>query len=367
VREDQRIGFGVIGLRRGKSLASALATIGGAVLSAVYDVDTARVDAEASDLGATGYADLDAFLASDADVVVVASPLPFHAAQSIAALSAGKHVISEVLPCTTLDEARALVTAIRASGRRYMLAENCVFYDNIELLKRLHDAGRLGHVYYAEGDYVHDCSGLWYGPDGQLTWRGRGELGVYGTHGLGPLLYLTGDRVACVSCLAVPGGLVDPNLAFPTMHLLQMTTEGGRTFRTRVDAVSPRPHTSTTSFVVQGTDGSFASAQSASDTDRIWLRDRHPTTDQGAPAAWHSLDALSAEVIPDRLEAPKVAGGHGATEYWMLKAWCDALRRGSPEPIGVKRALDMTLPCIVAQESAAQGGTPVPVPDPRDW
>ena len=186
----------MIGLRRGESFVRACQAVGGADVVALYDIDAAKVEQAAEAIGATAHTDFGAFLASDIDVVVVASPMPFHAEQSIAALDAGKHVLSEVLPCQTLDEARALVAAVNCSGRQFMLAENCVFYDEIELVKRLNEQGRFGHVYYGEGDYIHDCNGLWFGPDGELTWRGRGRLGVYGTHGIGPLLYITGDRVA---------------------------------------------------------------------------------------------------------------------------------------------------------------------------
>ena len=44
-----------------------------------------------------------------------------------------------------------------------------------------------------------------------------------------------------------------------------------------------------------------------------------------------------------------------------------AARRERPAPIDVYRALDYTLPCLAAAESAAAGGAPVPVPDPREW
>src|SRR5205807_157317 len=81
--------------------------------------------------------------------------------------------------------------------------------------------------YYGEGEYIHDCRELWYHEDGSLTWRGAGLLGVYCTHSLGPLLYVTGDRVASVSALAVPGGKFDPRVTSPTMDLLHLTTVGG--------------------------------------------------------------------------------------------------------------------------------------------
>ncbi len=363
------IRFGVIGLRRGQSLVRACQAVGGAAVTALYDVNAETGEELAQSIGATFYADFDAFLNAAIDAVVVASPVPYHARQSIAALDAGKHVLSEVIACHTLDDARGLVQAARRSQAIYMLAENCCYYDEIELVKRLVDAGRFGEVYYGEGDYVHDCRRLFYTPDGQLTWRGRGELSVYITHGLGPLLYITGDRVSQVSAVAVPGGKFDPQVTLPTMYLLHMTTAAGRTLRARVDYVSPRPHASTTFFSLQGTCGSYESIRGLGDQAKVWLEDEHGPSGGQPPAAWHPLWEQAPRYLADRLAVSPdtYTGGHGMTEYWMLRDFLAAVRGEKPSPIDVYTGLDYTLPGIYAMQSAAQQGAPVTVDDPRAW
>ena len=367
------IRFGVIGLRRGQSLVNACQAVGGATVNALYDLDAAKGQQMAADIHATFYADFEAFLGAEIDAVVVASPIPHHAAQSIAALRAGKHVLSEVTACHTLADARALVDAARQAQGIYMMAENCCYYDEIELVKRLVKAGRFGEIYYGEGDYVHDCRQLLYTADGQLTWRGRGDLGVYITHGLGPLLYITGDRVTQVSATAVPGGKLDPRITFPTMYLLHMTTAAGRTLRARVDYVSPRPHASTTFFALQGTRGSYESMRGFGDAAKLWLEDEHGPSGGKPPAQWHSLDAQAPRYLADRqeitaaIQAEGYQGGHGMTEYWMLRDFLAAVRGEQASPIDVYTALDYTLPGIYAIESAKQQGAPVTVDDPRQW
>lgn len=363
------IRIGVIGLRRGQSLVAACQAAGGATVTALFDLDPDQGRAAAGAIQATYYAELESFLAAPIEAVVVASPVPHHAAQSIAALDAGKHVLSEVTACHTLADARALVAAARRAHTIYMLAENCCYYDEIELVKRLVDAGRFGEVYYGEGDYVHDCRRLLVGPDGQLTWRGRGELGVYITHGLGPLLYITGDRVQQVSAVAVPGGKFDPAITLPTMVLIHMTTAAGRTLRARVDYVSPCPHASTTFFSLQGTRGSYESLRGFGDQAKIWLEDEHGPSGSTPPAAWHSLLEQAERTIPDRLavSANAYRGGHGMTEYWMLRDFLAAVRGERESPIDVYSGLDYTLPGIYAIESANQQGAPVTVDDPRLW
>jgi predicted dehydrogenase len=286
----------------------------------------------------------------------------------VEALRAGKHVLSEVTACHTLEDARALVDAARASDAIYMMAENYRYLDEIELLKRLHDAGRFGEVYYGEGEYLHDCRGLWRDEAGELTWRGRGNLGVYITHSLGPLLYILADRATSVSAVAVPGGKFDPEVTGPTMHLAHLTTTRGATLRVRVDHVSPRPH-QMAYYALQGTAGAYEAWRGFGDTNKVWLADEHEPSLFHAPAQWHGLAEQAERAIPDRLAAPDEArlGGHGTSEYWLLKDFLAAVRGEMAPPIDVHLALDYTLPGICAMESAARGGAPVAVPDSRGW
>lgn len=360
--------FGVIGLRRGRSFVRVCGVVGGATVTALYDVDAGRVEGAANELGVRAFTDYGAFLGADIDAVIVASPLPFHARQAVAALGAGKHVLSEVTACHTLEDARALVAAARASDALYMMAENYRYLDEVELLKRLHDAGRFGEVYYGEGEYLHDCRGLWRDEDGGLTWRGRGNLGVYITHSLGPLLYILDDRATSVSALAVPGGKFDPEVSAPTMHLANLTTTRGAALRVRVDHVSPRPH-QMAYYALQGTTGSYEAWRGFGDASKVWLGDEHEPSLFHAPAQWHALADQAARVIPERLAAPEEArfGGHGTSEYWLLRDFLAAVRGEIAPPIDVHTALDYTLPGICAIESAGRGGAPVAVPDSREW
>lgn len=364
----ETIRFGVIGLRRGRSFVRMCGVVGGATVAALYDVDEARVHEAAAELGIGAYTDYEAFLAADIDAVIVASPLPFHARQAAAALAAGKHVLSEVTACHTLEDAHALVAAARASDAVYMLAENYRYLDEIELLKRLHEVGRFGEVYFGEGEYLHDCRGLWRNEAGALTWRGRGGLGVYITHSLGPLLYILGDRATSVSAVAVPGGKFDPAVDSPTMHLAHLTTSRGATLRVRVDHVSPRPH-QMAYYALQGTAGAYEAWRGLGDGSKVWLADEHEPSLFHAPAQWHPLAEQAERAIPDRLAAPPEArqGGHGTSEYWLLRDFLAAVRGLSATPIDVHTALDYTLPGLLAIESAERGGAPVAVPDSREW
>src|SRR5262245_47870149 len=103
---------GVAGLRRGVGLYQMVAHHPEAQVVAVCDTDAARLETFLRQHEvATGYDSYEELLAHDLDAVVLATPMPLHAVQSIAALEQGKHVLCEVPAVATLAEAEALVRA----------------------------------------------------------------------------------------------------------------------------------------------------------------------------------------------------------------------------------------------------------------
>jgi predicted dehydrogenase len=363
-----------VGTSRGDSFARALAVVG-ATVTAFYDIveENAHRAAEAVP-GARPFADWEAFLGSGIEAVVIASPVNCHAQQAVACLERGIHVLSEVTAASNLEDAHRLVEAAgpgacrQAGAAQYMLAENYRYLDEVELIKRLQEAGRFGEVYFAEGAYVHDCKALWRNPDGSLTWRGKGLLGVYCTHSLGPVLYLLEDRVASVSSLANPSELYDPDVHQPGNHVMLMRTEKGRTVLVRVDHLSSRPH-DMTYYSLQGNRGAYRATRAESRQALVWLADEHEPSRVSGGCSWHPLWDYAGKYIPERLAVGPEArrGGHGTSEYWMLLDFLRSIREGTPPPIDVHVALDYTLPGILAAQSAAEGGATLPVPDSRDW
>jgi predicted dehydrogenase len=363
---DQRtadIRVGVVGSGRGMQLANVLRTLEGVRIVALCDIDPVRAEQAAAELAARPFTDFADFLASGLDAVVIASPIPAHAAQVETALAAGVHVLCEVLPCSTIDQARRLVEVVRASSATYMLAENFCSLGEVLLLRQLYAEGRFGEVYYAESDHLLNLQDLWRTDDGRLAWRGTRELGVYCTHSLGPLLSILDDRVAFINALTVPGGKFDPEVTIPTMYLLQMATVGGVAIQLRVDLTSPRPHLGYY-YALQGTRGSYESWRGLGDAPKVWLADAHGPSSLRRGAQWHPLAEQAPRYLPGR-EASLI--DYAGTDRPMLEDWLATVRGEMPSPIDVYRGLDYTLPGLLADESAAQRGAPVAVPDPRAW
>ncbi len=357
-----------VGTSRGNSFVRALSAVGGRV-SAIFDVveENAQRAAETVE-GACAFTDFEAFLDSGIEAAAICSPVPFHPEQSADCLERGIHVLSEVTATSSLESARHLVEAADRSPAQYMLAENYRYFDEVELVKRMTEDGRFGGPHFAEGAYIHDCKDLWRNEDGSLTWRGKGLLGVYCTHSLGPVLYILKDRVKSVSCLANPSEQYDADAHQQGNHVMPMRTEQERTVLVRVDHLSSRPH-QMVYYALQGTAGAYEAWRGFGDESKVWLADEHEPSRCRSGCKWHRLWDYAERDIPDRLNVGEEArrGGHGSSEYWMLQDFLKSIEEGSAPPIDVHTAMDYSLPGVLAAQSAEKGGAALTVPDTRDW
>ena len=78
----------------------------------------------------------------------------------------------------------------------YMLAENGCYRQFIREWKEWIEAGRLGDIFYAESEYIHNIQELlWDEESGEAFWRLERPPIYYCSHRLGPLLMLMEDRI----------------------------------------------------------------------------------------------------------------------------------------------------------------------------
>ncbi len=144
-----------------------------------------------------GRTDTEAVL-SDPEVEVVDVSLPNSAHRPVieAAMAAGTHVYCEKPLAGTLEDARAIAAAVRASDARFGMVFQYRFVPAILRAKRLIDEGRIGRVFTYRAEYLH--SG-YQNPERPLTWRmkkdegGSGALGDLGSHVIDLVRYLLGD------------------------------------------------------------------------------------------------------------------------------------------------------------------------------
>ena len=142
------------------------------------------------------FTDYEDFINAPTDIVVVATPIPVHAEQSIKAMENDKHVLSEVTAAYTVEDCEAIVDTVKRTGKTYMMAENYCYFHYIREWKKIIERGKLGKIFYAEGEYVHELHDMILDQEtGQTFWRVNRPPIYYCSHSLGPLLYLMEDRV----------------------------------------------------------------------------------------------------------------------------------------------------------------------------
>ena len=142
------VGIGMVGAAGafGRFIAEAIEEMGGARLVAVAGTNGERTNRAARDLGAANaYVDYQQ-LADDpaVELVIVSTPPGNHAAMGIAAARAGKAIFMEKPVAITVDECRALLSAVRQAGVAatvdFVMRYNAIF-DALESWTR---AGTLG-------------------------------------------------------------------------------------------------------------------------------------------------------------------------------------------------------------------------------
>ena len=388
---NNQLRCGVIGVGgRGTGLLRVLLQIPDTRVTAICDIDAAHL-ARAQDLtvkagqpkprgyGEKGPKDYRRMLESkDLDAVIIGTPMQDHATMSIDTLRAGKAALSEVAAAVTMDECWGLIRAVRETKRLYMLAENACYFRNGMVILNMVRQGLFGRLTYGECGYVHDCRFLHFKPDGSLTWRGqlvrdhRGNW--YPTHPLGPMAQWMGinktDRFVSLVAMAAPvtGAhrdalkRFDPDspqakIAFQKGDSVTtlIKTANGAMIDLRCDTLSSRPHRTTCYYTLQGETGSYRSV-----TGDIWLESR------SKGYKWEPLEQYAKEFddpLWQQHEQQAKGSGHGGVDFFVIKAFLDALRNDQPSPIDVYDAVAWSCIVPLSAESVRRGSVPVEIPD----
>jgi predicted dehydrogenase len=355
--------LGIAGARRGTGFLAGLRAAGTAHLAAVYDPSAEAATQFAQENNLEYVCGSYEELLSCVDAVIVASPQQYHTPQAIAALGAGKHVLSEVPAAVSLEQAYALLGAVRASSAVYVLAENYCYIRQNLIVQAMARAGLFGDLYFAEGEYLHEMKSFHHDPTGQPTWRYYWQVGrdghTYPTHSLGPVLQWMDDRLIAISCVGT-GRHTDPEHAIQDTTLLLGRMGRGGLVKIRFDLLSNRPHL-LDYYALQGTAGAYEAARAPGEAPRVYLQGRSPD------GIWEPLDRYAEEFLPARYRMGDGTAGHWGADMWPVRDFIEATLGQGPAPIDIYAALDMTLPGIISEQSIAQGGAWIAVPDPRLW
>jgi predicted dehydrogenase len=120
----------------------------------LFDADPQRAVQRATEFGIERTYATQAELLGDPNVQVVAVLVPpyLHSQVAIAALEAGKHVVTEKPMAGSLAECDAMIEAGRRAGRRMLTVQNRIFSPAYEAARDLIQGGAIGTVFLAQTD-----------------------------------------------------------------------------------------------------------------------------------------------------------------------------------------------------------------------
>ena len=211
------IGTGGMGGRHARNLAHRVSA---AELVAVMDADEERAAAVAAECGGAKVfgSGLDLINDGDVEAVLVASPDPTHAGLAVACIEAGKPVLCEKPLGVDIADAKRVLEAEVAGGRKLVQVGLMRAYDPQHTdLKRAIDAGEIGRPILFRGIHAH-----WRADEVRTAVNVIVNSAVHDIHSA---RWLMGDEVASVYTSHVVGVQEQPDSA--RLVLLQLTFRGG--------------------------------------------------------------------------------------------------------------------------------------------
>ncbi len=334
---------------------------------------------------------------ADLDGVIIATPWELHAPMAIGAMRARVAVACEVVAGITLDDHWHVLRTQLETGVPYMLLENVCFRRDVLAVTNMVRQGVFGELIHLEGGYQHDLravkfnagipgeaygGGVEFGDRGwsEARWRTQHSVDrngdLYPSHGVGPCAIWAGinrgNRFTHLTSYAskarglhnhviAEGGVDHPNGAvdFRLGDVVQtmIGCENGETVMLSHDTNLPRPYS--LGFRVQGEKGLWMDVNKS-----IYVEGQSPRPHQWEEAqAW--LDRYDHPLW--QTYADQAAGaGHGGMDFFVVHAFVEALKTGSPMPIDIFDAVTWSAVTPLSEASIAAGNRTVDFPDFMD-
>ena len=332
-------------------------------------------------------------------VLVVTEP-EYQPDLCVAVMEAGKDVFSEVPAAFTLEACWKLVLTAERTGRTYYLGEQVRHTPLMRFWRQCVQGGALGTILFAEGHYLHARASdrFWRNPDtGELlTWEQAQKTDrkvktrawtmahpiLYGPHEMSPFLKVLDDRVVSVFCCSsgspskrykeVPMPCMDMEFPEPDIEVALMQTAKGTIIR--FAAGFHVPVSESHWYHLFGTKGEMETRRGSGELGYSY-RHAGPVTLEGTyrfartQESWFHPHGRPPEEIAASLESELTPAarktGHGGSDYYPLADFVHCIRDGATPDIDVYQAVATAAPCIMAAQSAEQGGANLAVPDFR--
>ena len=274
------------------------------------------------------------------EAVFVATDAPSHARHCIDVLEHGNHAMSAVPAAYgSLEDAERLEETVHRTGLKYMMAETSCFRADCYGMRQVYQAGGFGRLIYSEGEYYH------YGPTplgSYKEWRTGCPPLWYPTHSTAYYVGVTGERFTSVSCVGSSAGFdaYKPganryNNRFTDEVALFQTSEGGSSRMLMCKGIAG---------LVEETGRVYG--------ERGWMEG----TDYRGQM--EPIPDLSRPALPPGVPG----GGHGGSHGLLSNEFITAILEDRKPLVDVYEALAMTVPGIIAHESAIKDGETLKIP-----
>ena len=364
--------IGIVGVR-GLSTLLGFNAFPDVRVEAICDLDAELLAKVAAEHGiAKTYRVYDDMLESDIDAVVIATPMQCHVPQAIAALEAGKHVLSEVTAGVAMDELWWLIERVEKYNKIYMLSENYCYRPENQIIRNMVSQGLFGEIYYGEGEYLHELTPLAtysYGnhQSGKTSWRSFWQLGkrgaFYPTHSIGPVMqWFHDERILSISSFGT-GSHTAPQFRQDDTSITLCQLTNGKLAQIRIDCLSPRPH-NMSYYQLQGTKGVYEAPRGFGDDHKIWLSSMDKDTES---AAWRGLSEFR-QYLPARYKnatQEQLASAHGGGDFFIVEDFVNAVKTQTQPEIDVYKACEWTAVALLSELSVTNNGRTIDMPNFR--
>tara|TARA_B100000579_G_scaffold411088_1_gene401618 strand:+ start:126 stop:1481 length:1356 start_codon:yes stop_codon:yes gene_type:complete len=328
----------------------------------------------------------------DLDGVYIATPWKWHHPMAMAAMENGCNVGTEVPAALTINECWDLVNTSEKSGKLCMIMENVNYRRDIMAVLNMVRKDLFGELLHCQGGYQHDLrhvkfndgkgaygGGVEFGEKGfsEARWRTQHSVDknadLYPTHGLGPISPMLkinrGNRMLHLTSTATQsrglheyivknGGEDHPNAKINFKLGDVVTTvikcANGQTIMLSHDTNSPRPYS--LNFRVQGTKGIWMK-----DNKSIYIEGRSPESHR-----WEKDEPYLKEYdhpLWKRFEQQAAGSGHGGMDFFIVRAFVEALKDDQSPVIDVYDAVSMSVIVPLSEKSIKSNSASIQIPD----
>ena len=292
---------------------------------------------------------------SEIDGVLVETPASNHAVFCAQALEHGINVFSDIPTVASLDEAKMLWEVEQKNLAMFMTGANPNYWAFVDTMVDLYNRGLLGKPTFLEAEYIHDIQSLFE----DTPWRKTYPPIKYCTHSLGPLLRILKEDLRYVSCIGT-GSHINNLQGQQDLMTAHYRTDSDVVVRQTCSFVN-NAHIGNHSYRVFGTEGYFERNGGRGEIIK-------PTVMFSSNKAENpnELTELPVDCMRPEDENNPDAKGHGGADFAVLDAFVKALLNNEVSPLGLREGLRMTIPGIVAAESAERDGVMLEIEYPWD-